>query len=121
MQPIDKLPDFGVKVTLIHVSALILAESGEGGNTETEKPAVSATETKNGRGQSVGVGASFAFVHGTSDITAGIGARTTAAGAVKAGAAADHVEKTTAVAGTDPLQTNGKASSTAADILPTRL
>ena len=33
MEPVHKLPDFGVKVTLIHVSALILAESGEGGKT----------------------------------------------------------------------------------------
>ena len=90
--------------------------SGESGSTETKKPAVSATETKNGRGQSVGVGASFAFVYGSSDIAAVIGARAAAAGAVKVGAGADHGEKTTAVAGTDPLQTNGKASAGVKDI-----
>ncbi len=71
---------------------------------EDEKEPTSDSESENESGQSVGVGASFAFVYGDSAIEAVVGARDVKAGTLSVTAASDHAEKTSAVAGTDPLE-----------------
>ncbi len=71
---------------------------------EEEKETASESESENESGQSVGVGASFAFVYGDSAIEAVVGARDVRAGTLSVTAASDHAEKTSAVAGTDPLE-----------------
>lgn len=60
--------------------------------------------SKTATGKSVGVGASFAFVYGSSSTQALVGNREVKAGTLNVEAVSDHREKTTTVSGTDPLQ-----------------
>ena len=61
-------------------------------------------ETKNDKGQSVGVGASFSMIYGDSEVYSRISDRNLSAANVTVNASSDHQENVTAVAGTDPLK-----------------
>ena len=53
---------------------------------------------------------------GSTETAATIGDRTAAGGTVKITSGADHKEETSAVSGTDPMETDGKAAKNAKDI-----